>query len=121
MDDKEFQLHKLDFRMTAVEKEIDELKDLVRAQAKNDSEFRGTLEKAMFDLMSKMDHTNDKLGNLLETVTPVVEDYRERKYGTSYLTGFFSRGKYFLALGLSLAIFMSMPVWPVIVKWFLGQ
>lgn len=115
MEAKDEKVAELGFRMDLVEREIIELKAVVKQQMHNDAEFRRTLEKAMFELMNKLDATNDRLSDVIVQMQPMIEDYRERAYGKSYVVRFFSNAKYMAALALAAMILLGADWLPKIV------
>lgn len=104
----------LTFRMDRVERDIDRLERLMEQAISRDSESRTELHKVMYDLTIRQEDTSKKLAEVIDLMKPVVDDYRQRSYGASYVNKYFSASRYMAALALAAIVFMALPFLPAL-------
>lgn len=104
----------LTFRMDRVERDIDRLERLMEQAIARDSESRESLHKAMYDLTIRQEDTAKKLSEVIDLMKPVVDDFRQRSYGQSYVNKYFSASRYMAALALAAIILMALPFLPAL-------
>lgn len=104
----------LTFRMDRVERDIDRLERLMEQAIARDSESREALHKAMYELTLRQEDTSRKLSEVIDLMKPVVDDFRQRSYGQTYVSKYFSASRYMAALALAAAILMALPFLPAL-------
>jgi leucyl-tRNA synthetase len=104
----------LTFRMDRVERDIDRLERLMEQAISRDSESRNELHKAMYELTIRQDDTSKKLSEVIDLMKPVIDDFRQRSYGQTYVSKYFSASRYMAALALAAIILMALPFLPAL-------
>ena len=104
----------LTFRMDRVERDIDRIERLLEQAIARDVEQRETLHKAMYDLTVRQEDTSRKLSEVIDLMKPVIDDYRQRSYGKSYVNTYFSTSRYMAALALAAVLLMLLPFLPAL-------
>jgi hypothetical protein len=108
----------LTFRMDRVERDIDRIERLLEQAIARDVEQRTELHKAMYELTIRQDDTAKKLSDVLDLMKPVLDDYRQRSYGRSYVNTYFSTSRYMAALALAAILLMALPFLPALATYF---
>jgi hypothetical protein len=107
----------LTFRMDRVERDLDRLERLLEQAVTRDASSRESLTKAMYDLTLRQEDTQRKLSEVIDLMKPMVDDYRQRSYGQTYVSKYFSTSRYMAALALAAVILMSLPFLPALVTY----
>lgn len=107
----------LTFRMDRVERDLGRLERLLEQAIARDTDARDALHKAMFELTNRQEETSRKLSEVIDLMKPVVDDFRHRSYGQSYISRYFTTSRYMAALTLAALILLSLPFLPAAVAY----
>lgn len=108
----------LTFRMDRVERDMDRMERLMEQAIARDAEQRDALHKAMYELTIRQEDTSRKLSEVIDLMKPVVDDFRQRSYGHSYVSRYFSASRYMIALAIAALILLALPLLPAIATYF---
>lgn len=109
----------LTFRMDRVERDMSRLERLMEQAFSRDSVSREALNKAMYDLTTKQEETAKKMAEIIDIMKPVIDDYRQRSYGHTYVSRYFSVSRYMAALALAAVLLLALPFLPGIVAFLM--
>ena len=98
------------FRVDALERDVNELRDLITTQARTDAEFRLALERATLKTNSDMQCLIDKLDVLTTTLKEPLEDWKTMSYGLKFIKGIIGNWKVWVSIAALAVIWGAIPL-----------